>query len=93
MLLIDYGADINSKNAIGETPLMLAARKGNSWTELKTIFVIHQFQFLGHENVTKILIENGANVNASLFSGRTALYYAIQKGSLALRIEIGDFFF
>lgn len=33
--------------------------------------------FLGHENVTKLLVENGADANARDIDDRTPLYYSI----------------
>lgn len=37
--------------------------------------------FLGHDNVTELLIQSGADLNIAKYRGNTALMWAAQKGS------------
>lgn len=43
-----------------------------------------KIHFLGHENVTKLLIENGADVNARNDDNRTPLFYSVTNGIFSL---------
>lgn len=60
-MLIESSVEIDSRTIYYETPLMLAARKGN-------------------DRITKLLIENGANINAKDIFGDTALHGAVEGG-------------
>lgn len=90
-LLIDSGADVN---AWKEKPLFSAATKGHielvklllanganpdaskpdSWTALHTAMVTY------HPEIADILINAGANVNATSITGATPLMIAIKRG-------------
>jgi len=60
--LIKAGANVNSTNNVGMTPLMEASS-------------------FGHTEIARILIENGADLNArSKYGGYTALQYASRHG-------------
>lgn len=74
------GAEIDIKDNDGWTPLLDAALNGNFdshiiWTN-ESRFILYS----GHENVVDILIKNGADVNATVVDGKTALYLAALNG-------------
>jgi ankyrin repeat protein len=79
-LLLSYGADVNATAKNGITALMFAAgpvyieEKGQygSTASVSTIG--------GDEKIVKLLLDNGADVNAKDVNGNTAMFYAIQKG-------------
>lgn len=80
-LLIKHGANIDARNKFYNTPLILAARYGNLLIDFcggmkNNCVLVH----LGHLEVVKILIENGANVGAKDKDNNTALMQAIQNG-------------
>jgi ankyrin repeat protein len=77
--LINAGADINTKDKNGMTPLILAAISTlegatSEWDEID-----HEG---ATEGATKFLIEHGADINARDNSGRTALMYAGHVGKI-----------
>lgn len=49
------------------------------------LIIIKKRQFLGNENIVKVLLQNGARVNDVDAKGKTALHFAAQYG----RVEIG----
>jgi len=67
--LIAEGADINA-NAVGDT-----RAKQTGWT------VLLEAATRGHTEVARLLIKNGADVNAGDSAGFTPLYYAIWDGN------------
>jgi hypothetical protein len=92
-LLVSRGANVNATNDRGEQALMLAAwkgrlgavrwlldkgarinRQGREWSAL------HYAVFAGHEEVTKLLIERGADVNARSTNGSSVLMMAAREG-------------
>lgn len=69
---IEAGADVNIRDSGGITPLMLAA-KGDRPNEKSP-------EATDHPNVVRLLLENGANVNATTDSGFQALFWAARYG-------------
>ena len=63
------GADVDSKNVEGRTPLCRAVQYGK-------------------KDVIKLLIEEGADVNARMNFGDTALDYANVSGGLGMSYEV-----
>lgn len=75
-ILIDRGADVNSKNKDGQTPLHKASRYGNSRNiapRFKHRIETFSFLFSGHDQTVKLLIGRGADVNSKDNGGLTAL--------------------
>lgn len=81
--LIENGADVNCSDIKKRTPLHLAAQNSNCLnvcTEVKTTFFIH-IHISDNMNVTEILIENDANINAKDIDGNTPLQTALGYGN------------
>ena len=64
-LLVKYGADVNSKNSYGQTPLQVLFPCGSIYTSDLPI--------------ANFLLENGADINAQDLCGRTLLIEACQQ--------------
>lgn len=85
-LLIDNKADVNAKNARGETQLHVCAIDGivffytrSEWNfsiYLHQILILFNFK-LGNESVAKLLIDSGADLNAKDNDDYTPLFCAI----------------
>lgn len=78
-VLINYGAEIDARSNEGRTPLSVAVSNGK-WFITYVIFGHSFWYFLsfifiqkGHENVTKLLIRAGANINMSDAYGMKAI--------------------
>ena len=98
MALLDAGADINQANTDGETPLFIAAQKGNlavvmalldagadinqANTDGQTTFFIAVLA--GHLTVAMALLDAGANINQAMNDGATPLLIVAQEGDLTL---------
>ena len=93
--LLSLGANVNTKDEDGATPLMWAAAKG--YSDVAKLLIEHganvnvqekELGFTpliisvvrGHANVVKLLIEHGADVNAKDKYGHTPLAIAIASG-------------
>ncbi|KAK6512805.1 hypothetical protein TWF506_008971 [Arthrobotrys conoides] len=98
-LLIDNGADIESKDNYGHTPLARAAECGyegvvsllldkdaNMETRIKKNYMTPLLQAAqnGHEKVVRLLIDKGAKIEAKDTSSRTPLVWAAQEGHEAV---------
>jgi len=96
-LFLRYGADVNYVNAHGEQALMHAAwkgqraavewllahgaqvnRAGDEWSAL------HYAVFAGHEDLVRLLLERGADVNARAPNGSSVLMMAAREGHASL---------
>ena len=73
--LIKKGLNVNSKNKLGETPLIFAFKRAAH--ELKRAKLVKP-------QVVQLLIDSGADVNAKDFNGNSALSIAIQESNLYL---------
>ena len=86
-LLISNGAKINIKNGVGMTPLheasnkeiaeILLANNANVNARAKGITPLHVAASVNDNDVSKILIINGADINAKDDSEITPLHYAV----------------
>jgi ankyrin repeat protein len=91
-LLIDNGANVNTKNLLGETPLYLTTESGS--LEISKILLnngadvaiknnngntpLHHAVWHPHKpELTKLLIDNGAEVSATDNEGFTPLHIAV----------------
>lgn len=90
--LIMSGVNINTRNIIGETPLMEAAEKG--YTEIvelllnkrvninisnvKNITALSKAAYNGHTDIVKLLVNADATLNIRDRDGKTALTYAFE---------------
>ena len=88
--LIISGVNINTRNMMGETPLMEAAGKG--YTEIvelllnkrvninisnvKNITALSKASYNGHADIVKLLVDAEATLNIRDRDGKTALTYA-----------------
>lgn len=95
--LIGHGANVNTPDNHGWTPLMAAAQDG-CLTIVKILLCapqidIHAKKYDGmnalmfaagndKDDIVKVLIEHGANVNSTSINGSTPLMLAAQKGNL-----------
>lgn len=101
-MLIENKVEIDARTIYYETVLMVAARKGSMidiWNDT-SFFLISRNQSTisvcaGNEPITKLLIQNGANINAKDIFGDTALHGAVEGGSNSLIdfLSISGYFF
>lgn len=89
--LLENGAIVDSQDEQFKTPLHCAAEKGFDFffhfqLKDKKILII---SLLGHVNVTKMLILNGANVNENNFHFEysTPLHIAAEKGFFFFKLK------
>ena len=69
-MLIDYGVDVNTA-----TKKLYTKRQ---WSDISGIDF--KEELLGNADVAKVLVKNGANVNAVDWMEQAALHYAAQDG-------------
>ena len=93
-LLLDKGTDVNTKDEIGETPLLMASQFGHSGVvgalldngadaNLKNksgYTALHYAAISGNYHVGKLLTDRGADINARDKDGWTALMWAANRG-------------
>lgn len=89
------GADLNAKNALGETALMHAAWKGHKeavrWLLERGARAepapgaqgwtpLHYAVFAGHDEIAETLLDRGADINARSPNGSSVLMMAVYEG-------------
>jgi ankyrin repeat protein len=95
--LVVRGAEVNARDGLGETTLILAAMKEptdtvrallNKGAEVNARdsdqfldTALQRAAFMGNTETTKVLLDRGAEVNARDRIGATALLYAVANGS------------
>lgn len=87
-VLLSHGANVNSQDFAGETPLHRSVSNG----ELDEIFQItikdtQKYFFIvavGHSNIVNLLIDNNANVNTASNDGSTALHLAYNSDKMKI---------
>lgn len=100
-LFLRHGADINFVNAADEQALMLAAWKGQvaalRWLlahgaqinrEGRQWSALHYAVFAGQDEIAKILIDRGADINALSNNGSSVLMMAAREGREELAREL-----
>lgn len=95
-LLTETGAAINIANKDGYTPLINAIAYGKLGICIKKQLrklggnenQISKLMFSGHEKIVHMLVERGANVNAAIEDGQTALYFAANNGKNKISFNI-----
>lgn len=101
-LLIAHGADINVENALGETPLMLAAARSSKTILLMLIAHGANLNATDHwtgrnalmhgidnEQTVRLLLDHGTDINARNRQGKTALLQCSRPGVATLLISRG----
>ncbi|KAL7949484.1 ankyrin repeat-containing domain protein [Trichoderma barbatum] len=98
-LLLENGADPDTKDKHGATPLYLAAGLGyeavvklllergadpNVKKDNKSWTPLFWAASSGHEEITRLLLENGADLDATVHNGQNALFLAISNGHAAV---------
>ncbi|EWY99924.1 hypothetical protein FOYG_03851 [Fusarium oxysporum NRRL 32931] len=95
-LLLQSGADVNTSDVRGYTPLYMASLGGfidiveiltqkGAGLNVKTVAgetPLHASSAMGHLRVTQLLIQHGADVASKDNSGRNPLHYACRSGDL-----------
>lgn len=87
--LLQNGFNVNLKDDKEWTPLISAVFKGNLnriiignwWKKSKNTILLF---ILVKENVVKLLLENGADVNATTSDGKSALHWAVYRSIFLL---------
>ena len=92
-LLVARGADVNKTNALGERALLHASWRGQAaavkWllahgarvdSEPMQWGALHYAVFAGHGEVAKLLLDNGADINARSTNGSSVLMMAVYEG-------------
>jgi hypothetical protein len=94
-MLLDKGANVNSKATDGSTPLIYAAQNGRI-SVMETLLkkgadvnlpnnggstAIGLASFMGDTNIVKMLLEKGAKVDKADANGKTSIFYASLAGN------------
>ena len=92
-LLVGRGADVNRRNALGESALMHAAWRGQvaamRWLIAKGALVdsapmqwgpLHYAVFAGQAEAAALLLDHGADINARSTNGSSVLMMAVYEG-------------
>ena len=92
--LISCGANVNKKDGALRTPLHYAVEQGKTPIFLDTLDYIHRTPSCkvgDYLEITKILMKNGADINAKDFWGQTPLHCAASMGPFDGYISYGVF--
>jgi len=96
-ILLDGGADVNAEDIMGFTPLYLAIEKDDpvlvelllkKGANVNTHMPLMQAAALGNIKIIKMLLANGASVNAVTMIGRNAAFVAVEEGNRILLNEL-----
>ncbi|XP_005144086.1 ankyrin repeat domain-containing protein 22 isoform X1 [Melopsittacus undulatus] len=92
--LLKRNADVNLRNKKDRTCLHYAVRKRFTFLDYVLIIILMPVMLIGYllmvsktkqnENLIKMLLRSGADVNATDFSGSTALHYACKMNNQAV---------
>lgn len=77
--LIELGFEVDEKNDEGDCALHLAAANGKLHMTINTIYLFYLY-YIGHEDVVKLLLENGADANCRGKNLETPLFNAAYYG-------------
>ena len=84
-LLLEYNANVDTPNAKGYTPLMIAC------DEASALRAVGNDKALRYEEVMRILVDNDADINRSADDGDTALTIAEGKPNLVAILTRGEY--
>ncbi|CAK5142511.1 unnamed protein product [Aphanomyces euteiches] len=96
--LLTHGANVNSTDKHGNTPLYWASLRGHLETVKELLSsgaradisnhrdetALHKAAEHGHFNIVKELLAHNANVNKQTYEDKTALYWASARGNLEI---------
>ena len=103
-LLLDWGAQVNTRNETGATPLHIASLGFAVWNvelllkrgadigvgDRHGYTPLHYAVFAGDEQIVELLLEQGADVNSRSNDGNTSLHKALEReGIVRLLLEHG----
>ncbi len=81
-ILLEHGADVNNRDSMGETPLLIAIRRGSSGVK-RQLLALHRAAAEGDvATVTNLLKTCGQLIGSRDESGKTALHYAAEHNRL-----------
>ena len=102
-LLIEKGAEVNTKDIQGTTPLHLVLRNGSNESAALLIkkrggqrkgriwrYSVASASQEGHTDIATLLIEKGVDVNAKDKEGKTPLHWASKLKEAYRHCEIAD---
>lgn len=82
-ILIENGADVNSQNHRGKTPIHFAVENGknkNTHRFLSTTFNFCQYFTLDHNDIIGLMLQHGGNVSIPDENGVTPFFLVVKSG-------------
>jgi len=79
-LLIAKGANVNAKTTDGVTPLLMAVGRGRGWA-VPTLYSEYPHMAEHVRSLAGLLLESGADANATTKDGQTSLHFAARAGT------------